>query len=92
MPPFSAVPAFLKLSQPSGQDQQNGKHTVGYHRSSSQLTSRIHPLIFLWTPKGFSSPESFLNFFPNLYSSMVAKKFQIYGVKITGKYISESKN
>ena len=39
------------------------KHTVDYH----PLTSRIHPLIFLWTPKGFISPESFLIFFLNLY-------------------------
>ena len=25
------------------------KHIVDYHSSSSKLTSRIHPLIFLWT-------------------------------------------
>ena len=43
------------------------KHTVNYHPSPSQLISRIHTLIFLWTPKGFISPESFLNFFLNLY-------------------------
>ena len=43
------------------------KHTVDYHPSPSQLISRIHPLIFLWTPKGHISPESFLNFFLNLY-------------------------
>ena len=43
------------------------KHTVGYHPSSSQLTSRIHPLILLWTPKGFIFPESFLNFFLDLF-------------------------
>ena len=44
------------------------KHTVNYHPSPSQLISRIHPLVFLWTPKGFMSPELFLNFFLNLYS------------------------
>ena len=38
------------------------KHTVDYKPSTWQLTSRIHPLIFLWTPKGFFSPESFLIF------------------------------
>ena len=38
------------------------KHTVDYHPSPWQLTLRIHPLIFLWTPKGFFSPESFLIF------------------------------
>ena len=45
------------------------KHTVDYQPSPLQLISRIHPLIFLWTPtpKGFISPESFLNFFLNLY-------------------------
>ena len=43
------------------------KHTVDYHPILSQLTKRIHPLIFLWTPKGFISPESLLNFFLNLY-------------------------
>ena len=39
------------------------KHTVDYHPIPPQLTSRIHPLIFLWT----ISPEPFLNFFLNLY-------------------------
>ena len=35
----------------------------------------------------------FLEFFPKpVYSTMVAEKFQIYDVKITGKYIYESKN
>ena len=43
------------------------KHSVDYHPSPSKLISRIHTLIFLWTPKRFISPESFLNFFLNLY-------------------------
>ena len=43
------------------------KDTVDYYPSSSKLISRIHPLIFLWTPKGSISPKSFLNFFLNLY-------------------------
>ena len=43
------------------------KHSVDYHPSLSKLISRIHTLIFLWTPKRFISPESFLNFFLNLY-------------------------
>ena len=43
------------------------RHTVDYHPSPSQLISRIHSLIFLCTPKGFISPESFLIFFLNLY-------------------------
>ena len=57
------------------------KHTVDYHPSPSQLISKIHTLIILWTPKGFISPESFLIFSLNLYiSTMVAEKFQIYSV------------
>ena len=69
------------------------KHTGEYHPSPSQLTLRILPLMFLRTPKRFAFPESFLNFFPKpAYFTMVAEKFQIYGVKITGKYICESKN
>ena len=63
-PHFLLSPLFWKLSPPSGQDQKNGKQT---YRRLPQLTSRIHPLIFLWTPKGFISPESFLDFFLNLY-------------------------
>ena len=43
------------------------KHAVDYHPSPSQLISKIHTLIFLCTRKGFISPESFLNFFLNLY-------------------------
>ena len=43
------------------------KHTVDYHPIPSQLISRIYPLIFLWTRKGFMSPESFLNIFLDLY-------------------------
>ena len=66
------------------------KHTGDYHPSPSQLTLRILPLIFLRTPKRFAFPGSFLNFFPKpAYFTMVAVKFQIYGVKITGKYICE---
>ena len=42
------------------------KHTEHYHRSPSQLISRIHPFIFPCTFKGFISSES-LNFFQNLY-------------------------
>ena len=44
------------------------EYTVNYHPSPSEFTSRIHPLIFLWTPKGFVFPEYFLNFFSNLYT------------------------
>ena len=43
------------------------KHNVDYHVSSSELISRTQPLIFLWTPKWFISPKSFLRFFLNLH-------------------------
>ena len=39
------------------------KHAVGDQPSLSQLNSRIHSLILLWTFKGFTAPESFLNFY-----------------------------
>ena len=48
---------FLKLSQPLGQDQQNSK----------QIYCRLSITIFLWTPKGLISPESFFNFLLILY-------------------------
>ena len=69
------------------------EHTVDYHPSPSELTSRIHPLIFLCIPKGFIfCPECFLNFFKPVFHTMVAEKFQIHGVKITGKCMCESKS
>ena len=43
------------------------KHIVDYHPSPSEFTSRIRPLIFLWTSKGFIPAEYFLNFFSNLH-------------------------
>ena len=53
------------------------KHTVDYHSSPSQLTSRIHPVIILWTPRGFISSETFLNFFLSLYiPSWLRKSFE----------------
>ena len=64
------------------------EHTVDYHPSPSELTSRIHPLIFLWAAKGFIfSPECFLNFFKPAFRTMVAEKFQIHGVEITEKWM-----
>ena len=35
------------------------EHTVDYQPSPSELTSRIHPFIFLKAHKGFISPEYF---------------------------------
>ena len=67
--PIFCCPLFSEnyLNPQARINKMVNKHTVDYHPSSSQLISRIHPLIFLWTPKGHISPESFLNFFLNLY-------------------------
>ena len=93
-PHFLLLHLFQRMSQPSVQDLQYlNEHMVDYHPSPSEFTSKIHHLIFLWTPKGFISLEYFLIFFPNLYIPPWLKiMFQIHGVKITGKHISESKN
>ena len=54
---FLLLSVFGKLSQLLGQNQQNIK----------QIHCQLPIIIFLWTPKGFISPESFLNFLLNLY-------------------------
>ena len=69
------------------------EHTVDCHPSPSELPSRTQPLIFLWTPKGVYLSWIFLRaFLKPVYPTVVAKKFQIYGVKITGKYICDTKS
>ena len=70
-----SIPHFLlsSLFWPLGQDQQSNKQTY----------CRLSTMIFQWTPKGFISPESFLNFLLNLYISPWLRKFQIYSVKTT---------
>ena len=67
------------------------KYTVDYHPSRSQLISRMHTLIFLWTRKGFISPESFLNFFLNLYiPPWLWKSFKVIVLRLL--QYCESKN
>ena len=58
----------------SGSTKMVNKHTVDYHSSPSELTSRVHPFIFLWTPKGFNSSEYFLNFYQRCISYLACKK------------------
>ena len=59
---------FKEYLNPLVRINKMGKeHTVDYHPSPSKLTSRIHPLVFLWTSKRFISPEYFLKFSSNLY-------------------------
>ena len=54
--------------------------------------SRIHPLIFLWTPTGFISAESFLNFSWNLYIPLWLQKSFKFIVLSYCKYICGSIN
>ena len=67
--PIFCCPLFFEecLNPQVRINKMENEHTVDYHLRPSKLTSRIHPLIFLWTPKRFISPESFLKFFSNLY-------------------------
>ena len=68
------------------------KNTVDYYPNPYHLVSRMHTLIFLYTPEGFISPEYFLDFFPKpAYSTLVARKFQIYSVKITANIFVSQK-
>ena len=97
-PHFLLPPLFWIISQPSSQDQLNGKRTYYHdHPFPSELASQIQSLIFLWTPRGFSLQNTSWIFSQTcishqLYPTMVAEKFQIYNVKITGRYICETKN
>ena len=54
--PLSAVLSFLKIFSTGRSGSTKLLPITDYHIS-----------IFLWTPKGFTSPESFLNFLLNLY-------------------------
>ena len=56
-PPTFCYPLFSENCLDPSQDQQNSKQTY----------SQLSIIIFLWTPKSFISPESFLNFLLNLY-------------------------
>ena len=69
IPPIFWCPLFSEnyLNSEVRINKMVNKHTFDYHPSPSQLTLRIYPLIFLWTPKGFISPESFLNFPPCIF-------------------------
>ena len=70
IPHFLLSSLFWKLSQ--GQGQQNNKQTY----------CGLLIIIFLWTPKSFISPESFLNFLLNLYILPWLRKFQIIELKL----------
>ena len=92
-PPISAASSFLNLQVRF--NKMVNEHTVDYPPSPPEFTSRINHLIFYGLLRGLylENIEYFLNFFLiPVYLTMVAKKFQIDGVKITGKYICESKH
>ena len=71
---------FQRISQPPGQDQQNGKRWSAntYFRISIDYIT-------------FSSNIIVELFLKAVYSTMVGWNFQIDGDQITGKYICESK-
>ena len=56
------------------------EHTVGYNPIPSELTSRIHLLIFLWNPKGLSLQDISWIFLKPVYPTIIAEKLQIHGV------------
>ena len=66
------------------------KNTVDYHHSPSELTSTMHPLIFLWTPLGFIALEYISIFCQTSIFHHECEKS--YGVKITERLICDSKN
>ena len=63
------------------------EHAVDYHLSPYELTSRIHPLIFLWNSLGFIS----LQIISNLYIPPFGESCKTYHVKITRKQLCGSK-
>ena len=90
----NALPLFFEecLNPQVRINKRVKEHTVDYHPNLSELTSRMHPRMFLWTPKGFISPEYLLDFISNLcFSPWLRKGYGVNSVKITGKYICESK-
>ena len=80
-PHLSLLHLFRRISQLLCQDQQNSKRT------------RIHSLIFLWTLKGFISPEYFLNFFLDLYiSPWLRKSFKFMVLRLLENTFVSQKN
>ena len=87
---------FQRISEPLGQDHQNGdphhqdqQHTFNYHHSLSGLTSRIHHVILLYNP--YLSPVSLISS-ETWCLTMAGENPQIYCIQITDKYFCESKN
>ena len=75
-PPIFFCPLFSEnyLNPKVRISKMINKNIVDYHPSPSQLISMIHTLIYLWTRKGFISPESFLKLFLNLHTPTWLRK------------------
>ena len=82
IPPLSAVLSFLKIISTLRSGLTKYK----------QIYCQLPIIIFLWTPEGFISPESFLNFLLNLYIPPWLQKSFKFIVLTYCKYICESKN
>ena len=83
-PPFSAASSFSKnVSTQVRINKMVNEHTVDYHTGPSEFTSRIHPLMLLWSPKRFISPEYFFKLFLKpVYPTMVAKNFKFMVLRL----------
>ena len=69
------------------------EHTVDFHPCPSELILRIHPLIFLWTHKGFISLEYFLNFFSSLFiPPWLRKSFKFMVLRLLSNTFVSQKN
>ena len=78
--------------QTSGQYQENDQRTYCRLPSSSELSSRTHPLKVLWTPQGFISRKYFLNFFSNLYiPSWLQKIFKFLVLRLLANTCTQAK-
>ena len=90
-PPFFTAPFLEQFLNPQVRiNKIVHEHTVDYQPSLSELTLRIHPLIFLVTHNKFISPKYFSNYFSNLYiPAWLRKSYDVNSVKITNKYIYE---
>ena len=65
---------------------------VTYYLSPLGLPLIIHPLIFLQNLLGFILSTNFKFSHKRVYSTMVMKNVQVYGVQISGKWNYKSQN
>ena len=76
--------------------KMGNEHTVYYHPSPSELTSRIHLLIYQWSPKRLISQEfswiisQTCIFLSDRILSGALEKFQVYGIKIALRLLEDT--